>query len=125
RTSGRGSMAYREFEDANGVQWKAWDTVPSSGANVRARYARGWLTFESEIERRRVSPIPDGWEAGDEAALCGWLQNGSVIQPANLDDLPAKRDRDAADAPAALDALPLGIRRAREVIRSIGRTLGV
>jgi hypothetical protein len=29
----------------------------------------GWLTFESETEKRRLVPIPEGWEEMDEATL--------------------------------------------------------
>lgn len=118
-------MAYREIEDANGVHWKVWDTVPSSGANVRVNYASGWLTFESEIERRRVSPIPDGWESAEDAMLCSWLHHAPVIQPAHLGELVERvAPAPAAEAPEP-EEVPLAIRRAREVIRSVKRTLGV
>lgn len=29
----------------------------------------GWLTFESPTEKRRLAPIPPGWEEMDEASL--------------------------------------------------------
>ena len=35
--------------------------------------ARGWLSFESGNDRRRLAPIPSGWETVDDeelAALC-------------------------------------------------------
>jgi hypothetical protein len=31
----------------------------------------GWLTFESERERRRLSPIPAGWEDAPQNELAG------------------------------------------------------
>ena len=32
-------------------------------------YGRGWLTFESLVEKRRLVPIPSGWEEADNSAL--------------------------------------------------------
>ncbi|MEA2707370.1 MAG: hypothetical protein QOH22_2158 [Gemmatimonadaceae bacterium] len=32
-------------------------------------YGRGWLTFESLVEKRRLVPIPGGWEEASNAAL--------------------------------------------------------
>lgn len=54
-------MALREFTDESGRAWCAWDTRPTS-AQVRPEFADGWLTFESEGEKRRLSPVPDGWD---------------------------------------------------------------
>jgi hypothetical protein len=34
---------------------------------------RGWLAFESETERRRLSPIPAGWETAPHDQLTVWL----------------------------------------------------
>lgn len=31
--------------------------------------ARGWLSFESGLERRRLAPIPSGWESLDDGEL--------------------------------------------------------
>ena len=39
-----------------------WSTFPSNPAVVAAELRTGWLTFVSETERRRVGPIPTGWE---------------------------------------------------------------
>jgi hypothetical protein len=32
-------------------------------------YGRGWLTFESLVEKRRLVPIPSGWEQADNTTL--------------------------------------------------------
>lgn len=34
-----------------------------------AALAAGWLTFESPTERRRLMPIPPGWDASSDARL--------------------------------------------------------
>ena len=84
-------MALRGFVGDDGQEWTVWDTRPTiplpnvdaSDANSPAApavdvadFARiskkregGWLTFTTASERRRLSPIPDDWESGDEALL--------------------------------------------------------
>ena len=85
-------MALRELVGEDGRSWQVWDTRPtptkSNDGPARARYlARvkseqvvdlgllsqkrqdGWLTFATDDERRRLSPIPDGWATADEPAL--------------------------------------------------------
>jgi hypothetical protein len=32
-------------------------------------YGRGWLTFESLVEKRRLVPIPSGWEHASNSLL--------------------------------------------------------
>lgn len=79
----------REFIDKSGTRWRVWDVYPSPRApsapvdenvtpadapTVRRRFknpelADGWLCFESLSERRRVAPIPPGWELWDEPTL--------------------------------------------------------
>jgi hypothetical protein len=44
----------------------------------------GWLTFEAAGERRRLSPIPPGWEEGspaDLADLCARAASSRPHQP--------------------------------------------
>ena len=36
---------------------------------VGSGYEHGWLTFESPQEKRRLAPIPAGWEAAPEEEL--------------------------------------------------------
>lgn len=79
-------MAHREFVDADGVPWEAWEVIPSTAERRSASERRfgardqrerrlqqqlrvkmhdglvqGWLVFESPTEKRRLNPIPDGW----------------------------------------------------------------
>jgi hypothetical protein len=55
-------MAYREFTDSKGVAWRAWSTIPEGRTVLNNDYERGWLTFDSGTEVRRLVPIPNGWE---------------------------------------------------------------
>jgi hypothetical protein len=59
-----------------------WDTGPEVRAGlVQARFERGWLTFQCESEKRRVSPIPSGWEVATDEALEELLRSASPVAP--------------------------------------------
>jgi hypothetical protein len=55
-------MAIRDFTDSAGVLWRIWSTLPSNPNVVSADLRDGWLTFDSGSSRRRLVPIPAGWE---------------------------------------------------------------
>lgn len=40
----------------------------------------GWLTFMSGEEKRRLSPVPEGWETAPEAELAAWLAKAEVAR---------------------------------------------
>ena len=62
-------MAYREFIDSANVLWRAWATYPTVGKVLSQGFENGWITFESQIECRRLAPIPSGWEDFSDARL--------------------------------------------------------
>lgn len=41
---------------------------------VASEYSRGWLCFESEGEKRRLAPVPEGWEEAGPDRMATWLQ---------------------------------------------------
>jgi hypothetical protein len=77
----------RGFVDTAGVEWRVWEVFPGKGPTKRraaaalsrsslngTAFADGWLCFESDKEKRRLAPIPRGWESHDKKtleALCG------------------------------------------------------
>ena len=61
-------MALREFIDGHGRTWQVWDTRPGTSA-ILGTFTRGWLTFEHEALRRRLTPIPEGWDLLSDDAL--------------------------------------------------------
>lgn len=68
---------HRVFVDPRGREWHAFAVFPTAEVSARAQlpepYCKGWLAFEGAEEKRRLSPVPDGWQslsAGDLAALC-------------------------------------------------------
>lgn len=61
-------MAMRDFRDTDGVHWVVWGTKPWA-AGVLDAFRGGWLTFVSPKSRRRLMPIPEGWEEASPARL--------------------------------------------------------
>ena len=45
------------------------------------RLAHGWIAFECGDERRRVAPIPDGWDALSEAGLRDLWREAEHLPP--------------------------------------------
>ena len=82
----------RGFKDSTGVEWRVWEVVPSRaaiGTSPRAQsrtsltstpYANGWLCFESGEEKRRLAPIPDGWEVRPPAEIALLLEEATPVQ---------------------------------------------
>lgn len=98
-------MGYRAFVDDVGMDWEAWDVLPRlterrveqgafsapdrrkvDSAEGRARsmgmmaeYLAGWLCFQSLSEKRRLAPIPEGWETAPLVQLIGWLRKAIPV----------------------------------------------
>lgn len=99
-------MALREFTDDRGDAWQVCNVQPSyverrSGADrrqvprahaadrrkhhqhrmiVAPRFREGWLIFESPEERRRLGPIPPGWEALPDEQLRSLLGDAETLR---------------------------------------------
>jgi hypothetical protein len=70
-------MALREFVDAQGRQWRVWETVPARAAGL-GELRGGWLTFDNGAERRRLAPVPERWTALADERLALLLR---IAQP--------------------------------------------
>lgn len=99
-------MALREFADDVGRVWQVCDVRPTyierrSGTDrrrrprpgtmerrqrrqhrmvVAPRFRAGWLVFETRNERRRLGPIPTGWEYWREDQLRSLLHDAEVLR---------------------------------------------
>jgi hypothetical protein len=68
---------HRTFQDTHGVTWSVWAVHPQHGGRrggLPGTYVHGWLAFVCEAEKRRLSPVPEGWMGVDDAELerlCG------------------------------------------------------
>ena len=82
----------RGFTDSTGVEWRVWEVVPSraaiaTSAQAQSRtslsatpYANGWLCFESDSEKRRLAPIPTGWEMESPMNIAELLQQATPVE---------------------------------------------
>ena len=90
----------RGFIDAGGTEWRVWQVSPAgqtgsaNATEVFSRtslngtpFANGWLCFESPLEKRRLAPIPDGWEFLDAGILEQLCSNATQV--------PARQSRTA------------------------------
>jgi hypothetical protein len=71
-------MPLRTFTGRDGRTWNVWNVVPTLAHNDRklalsSGMVQGWLCFESGEVKRRIIPVPDGWEGWSEAELDGAL----------------------------------------------------
>ena len=91
-------MAYRVFTGQDGRAWTVWVVLPSPrdrgtrlDPNAAPReslgpeYARGWLAFVTRAERRRLAPIPIGWEEMTVAGLERLCRVASVVRRSRRD----------------------------------------
>ena len=81
----------RGFKDPAGVEWRVWEVIPSKAGietSPRAQsrtslsstpYANGWLCFESPSEKRRLAPIPKGWELRPTEAIAELLHQAERV----------------------------------------------
>jgi hypothetical protein len=81
-------MALREFTDRTGCRWRVWDIRPEEmHAATRAEdylqsVIHGWLAFEpvGGGEKRRLSPIPAGWDRATEVELERMLDRAESVR---------------------------------------------
>jgi hypothetical protein len=73
RAASSGGAAYkggldrrRTPERRRGPFWRS--------AAVASEYSNGWLCFETEGEKRRLAPVPPGWEEAGPDRMATWLQ---------------------------------------------------
>jgi hypothetical protein len=105
-------MALREFRDANGVEWRVWATIPETSALVRVAYGplggleAGWLTFECVKGRKRLAPVPTGWDTLSDAELERWCSEATA-PPARRSRRDETADRDQAGIGAPIDGAAL------------------
>jgi hypothetical protein len=122
-------MAYREFTDGGGTQWRAWDTYPGSAANVRPGFEGGWLGFESGDERRRLAPVPASWEEASDDELREMLSRAQPNRPTRATPreeaepaLVAAHDP-APDPDDGVSRSRAVLERVRSVLTAVDRTL--
>lgn len=57
--------------------------VDQRRAVLRGTYAQGWLCFESDQEKRRLSPIPEDWTTCSDEKLESYIRTGERVSGAH------------------------------------------
>jgi hypothetical protein len=69
-------MAHRELKDLAGMTWQVWEVRPTAEM-LPPEVRDGWLAFQSVHERRRLVPIPVGWNELMDAELLSHLERAA------------------------------------------------
>jgi hypothetical protein len=84
-------MAHRDLLDSDGVEWQVWAVIPpltdglvhtttlDTNAGFTPELRHGWVAFQSRSERKRLMPIPPGWEEMNEAELRALLATATPV----------------------------------------------
>jgi hypothetical protein len=81
----------RGFTDSTGVEWRVWEVFPTQAGfttpsevltqkPLLPAFANGWLCFESAHQKRRLAPIPQGWEFHDGPRLEQMCREADPVQ---------------------------------------------
>jgi len=78
-------MAHRRIVDKQEQVWDVWavttPVVSTRRILVQADLQSGWLAFQCGEQRRRLAPLPVGWDEMSDQALLGLMDQASPIQP--------------------------------------------
>lgn len=78
-------MAHRRIVDNESQVWDVWEVRTSAASPrrilVQSELQDGWLAFQCGDQRRRLAPLPVGWDELSDRALLGLMDQASLIQP--------------------------------------------
>ncbi|HEX8360374.1 MAG TPA: hypothetical protein VF613_09715 [Longimicrobium sp.] len=67
-------------------EWTVWDVFPTFDARMRMtgesadQLVQGWLVFECDLEKRRLGPVPEGWDELSDEELATLLESAVSVQ---------------------------------------------
>lgn len=77
-------MAMREI-DVDGLLWTVWEVHPTlevsdGGAALSEGLAGGWLSIRFGHRKRRIAPVPEGWEGWSDEALAEAVRGAPPVR---------------------------------------------
>ncbi len=74
----------RTFSDSTGTEWTVYEVKKRGGTTERWSYlpdefGDGWLCFESDLTKRRLTPIPERWRGYSDVELANLLERASAV----------------------------------------------
>lgn len=70
--------------------------IKKTRATVAEEFTYGWLCFECKEEKRRLAPVPEGWDRADDETIEQWCCTAKPVTRKKTDqersvDGPQKR----------------------------------
>jgi len=85
----------RTITDSTGTQWTVFEVKRQGGVSDRWSYlpeefGDGWLCFESDVSKRRLTPVPAGWRSLSDPELITLLGRAQTVNrpKTSLEDRP-------------------------------------
>lgn len=74
----------RSIKDAAGNHWTVFEVKKQGSSDDRwsylpAEFGQGWLCFESNVSKRRLTPIPSDWHDATDAELVRLLGQAQTV----------------------------------------------
>jgi hypothetical protein len=73
----------RTVTDSARRAWTIFEVKRSAGGDqwtyLPAQFGNGWLCFESDVAKRRLTPVPSGWSRMSDAELLGLLKKAQPV----------------------------------------------
>lgn len=123
-------MPYREFVDSREIRWSVWQVAanrserrqratrwseervksdrrrrsePHARMRISAPLCAGWLCFESTSEKRRLVPVPPGWQRMSDRGLEELCSRATATLKTVRQYIDVRRPRSGFGLPAARD----------------------
>ena len=76
----------RMVRDDQGRVWRVWHVVPQSAVLIQSSpvMGRGWLCFESDGDKRRLTQPPENWATLPDADLLELMATASEAKKAGV-----------------------------------------
>ena len=79
----------RTITDSTGVEWTVFEVKKQGGPSERWSYlpdefGNGWLCFDSEVSKRRLTPIPERWREYADGQLLRLLDEAKPVTRTTL-----------------------------------------
>jgi hypothetical protein len=79
----------RTFADSTGIEWTVYEVkrqgaVADRWSYLPEEFGDGWLCFESDLSKRRLTPIPARWREFSDGELERILEQASSVNRPRL-----------------------------------------
>ena len=73
----------RIIADTTGAVWTIFEVKKQGGASdwtyLPEQFGNGWLCFEADVRKRRLTPVPPRWMEYSDAELVGLLEKAEPV----------------------------------------------